>query len=67
MCEWLLDMWDSYRHIHASGGADSSSVDVTLLPGWAYARALALRAQEDNKNDSVCTSFYALKHFLMHT
>jgi hypothetical protein len=54
MGEWLLDVWDA----HAQRLSDTEKkwrgrINVTALPGWAYARALILRTQEDTKKGSV--------------
>lgn len=54
MHEWLLSLWDLHE-AEASKGSDAGDVwerfNVTVLPGWSYARALALRATEDAKKE----------------
>ncbi|KAF7979523.1 hypothetical protein HWV62_42100 [Athelia sp. TMB] len=50
---WLLEMWDLFDGDALSGVEGRGKVNVTCLPGWAYSRALALRAQEDAKKDQV--------------
>lgn len=52
MGQWLLDVWDHYDGWWHEG-QHRSRADVSVLPGWAYARALALRASEDAKKDKV--------------
>jgi hypothetical protein len=62
---WMLELWDLHA-ARAPTSASSSSgtakksngnsrINVTALPGWAYARALALRAKEDGEKDKVGT------------
>jgi hypothetical protein len=53
---WALDLWAA--HAARTGSAYVGRMNVTALPGWAYARALALRMTEDTEKDavgSVCT------------
>ena len=48
MTQWLLDVWDFFSKV----GNDESfrkRVRPTVLPGWAYARALALFTEEQSK------------------
>lgn len=52
MGQWLLDVWDLQDGL-AKEEAYLRRANVSLLPGWAYARALALRAKEDAKKDKV--------------
>lgn len=47
--QWLLDMWNAYGE--KSMAADSKRFNVRSLPGWAYARALALFTIENTKHD----------------
>ncbi|KAF9501695.1 DUF654-domain-containing protein [Pleurotus eryngii] len=57
MGSWLLEMYD----LHASKtnsspessktGRQSARLNPTVLPGWLYARALALRYDEDARKD----------------
>lgn len=50
MGQWLLDVWD---YFNAASGRYRPRLDPSVLPGWAYARALAMRAQEDSRKDTV--------------
>ncbi|KAF7290783.1 hypothetical protein MIND_01319200 [Mycena indigotica] len=43
MTEWLVEMFDFYATCRASSQTKDARVDPSLLPGWSYARALALR------------------------
>lgn len=58
MHKWLLEVWDLFAK-QVSSGEDifRGRVQVTILPGWAYARALALRIDEDTKGDKVRWSY----------
>ncbi|KIK76554.1 hypothetical protein PAXRUDRAFT_835310 [Paxillus rubicundulus Ve08.2h10] len=49
MGDWLLDVWEVYQ-----GRASDDSegyLDPSVLPGWAYARALLLKTKEKEKKD----------------
>ena len=52
MGQWLLDLWDHFDESWQEG-QHRNRVNVSVLPGWAYARALALRAREDATKDKV--------------
>lgn len=52
MGAWLLEMWELFDGF-AQDKSRKNRVNVNFLPGWAYAKALALRAQEDAKKDKV--------------
>jgi hypothetical protein len=43
MAQWLLDVWDHYDEKWAKHASERTRVNATYFPGWAYARALALR------------------------
>lgn len=46
MHDWLLSVWD----LHASERGRNelkNCFNVTDLPGWSFARSLALRSKED--------------------
>lgn len=52
MLDWFLEIWDIFeaKRIAASekvGGPVDEKMDPSVLPGWAYARALALWLKED--------------------
>ena len=55
---WLLEMWDLFDGDAFGGEGGRGRVNVSCLPGWAYSRALALRAQEDAKKDKVTMPVY---------
>jgi hypothetical protein len=52
MGQWLLDIWD-YFNKWWQEDQHRNRVNVSVLPGWTYARALALRAKEDAEKDKV--------------
>ncbi|TDL17622.1 DUF654-domain-containing protein, partial [Rickenella mellea] len=45
MHDWMLDMWTLDAGVKTE--SLGKSFNVTALPGWAYGRALALRAKEE--------------------
>ena len=52
MEKWLLELWDLHDRWASEDKLEETEkwlgrFNVTALPGWAFARALALRAQED--------------------
>lgn len=58
MGSWLLEMYD----LHASNNSSitkagtqqqNGRLNPTVLPGWLYARALALRYDEESRKDKV--------------
>lgn len=49
MHQWLLDLWDTQCQLSATEW--QGRAHVRALPGWAYARALALFVQEEEKKD----------------
>ena len=51
MHDWLLDVWDA--QCHASNDEWRGRMHVRALPGWAYARALALFIREEARKDQV--------------
>lgn len=46
MQQWLLDMWDAQSQFQEDEW--KGRPHVKALPGWAYARALALYIQEES-------------------
>ncbi|KAK7053756.1 transcriptional repressor TCF25-domain-containing protein [Favolaschia claudopus] len=44
MTQWLLDMFDLYATRRNTTQTKDARVDPSLLPGWSYSRALALRS-----------------------
>jgi hypothetical protein len=53
MVQWLLDVFDHFSLLRKNGQHHKGRIDPSLLPGWVYARALALRISEDDKKDKV--------------
>ncbi|KIJ58856.1 hypothetical protein HYDPIDRAFT_163022, partial [Hydnomerulius pinastri MD-312] len=49
MGDWLLDVWNVYQ----GGKVEETEgcMDPSVLPGWAYARALLLRGKEKERRD----------------
>ncbi|KIJ58792.1 hypothetical protein HYDPIDRAFT_44335 [Hydnomerulius pinastri MD-312] len=49
MGDWLLNVWNVYQ----GGKVEETEgcVDPSVLPGWAYARALLLRGKEKERKD----------------
>ena len=52
MHDWLLELWDAQCSLPEDAWA--GRMHVRGLPGWAYARALALFTKEESKHDTVC-------------
>jgi hypothetical protein len=58
MHQWLLDMCDTFSDLSLSGdNGKDARLNPCILPGWAYARALALRLTEDVTKEKVRTLF----------
>lgn len=58
MTQWLLDVWDFFSKSSDDGGF-RNRLRPTVLPGWAYARALALFTEEESKKQAcvvLCSS-----------
>ncbi|KAF9457388.1 transcriptional repressor TCF25-domain-containing protein [Collybia nuda] len=55
MNQWLLDIYELFvkQRVQRSYAKDAKDMrmDPSVLPGWAYARALALRSIENSKKD----------------
>lgn len=49
MEQWLLETWDFFT----TNGPFSNRMQPNFLPGWTYARALALFITEQKKGDKV--------------
>ncbi|KIM42652.1 hypothetical protein M413DRAFT_444337 [Hebeloma cylindrosporum] len=63
MSSWLVDVFDTFgeRRVNNTVKPDAR-LDPSLLPGWAYSRALALKVSEDATKDKDHTkSTLALK------
>ena len=56
MSEWLISMWDVWQALYNEDPKSftGSRADIGILPGWRWARALALRTIEEQSGDTVC-------------
>lgn len=54
MARWLIDVYDIFDSRRES--SKDNRLNPTLLPGWVYSRALALRTLEDDSNHSPSTA-----------
>ncbi|EIW81729.1 DUF654-domain-containing protein [Coniophora puteana RWD-64-598 SS2] len=56
MGDWLLDVYDAYASMYAKSKAQDKDktdrVDPSVLPGWMYARSLAIRVREGGKENT---------------
>jgi len=48
MSQWLFDSFDHFAGLRESGKHRKARIDPSLLPGWVYTRALAMRIEEDS-------------------
>lgn len=46
MGDWLLNVWEVYQSRHDAIEDGGEYLDPSVLPGWAFARALLLRMEE---------------------
>ena len=53
MAPWLLEVYHWFTQRRQRRGQVDGRMDPSVLPGWAYARALALRIGEDARKDGV--------------
>ncbi|KDQ27547.1 hypothetical protein PLEOSDRAFT_1056068 [Pleurotus ostreatus PC15] len=58
MGSWLLEMYDLHALNNSSSSKEKTQqqngrLNPTVLPGWLYARALALRYDEDSRKDKM--------------
>lgn len=55
MNEWLIEMWDVWQKLVDEDPKSFSAAraDIRVLPGWMWARALALRNIEEQAGDHV--------------
>ncbi|KAF8582034.1 DUF654-domain-containing protein [Ramaria rubella] len=58
--DWLLDLWDAYAKMDVDREGEVR-FDVTILPGWCWARALALFEKEGELDEEHRESTQALK------
>ncbi|KAJ7705831.1 transcriptional repressor TCF25-domain-containing protein [Mycena olivaceomarginata] len=56
MGQWLLDMLDLYSTRRNRPQTKDARADPSLLPGWSYARALALRTAGKSKDPTAGTA-----------
>ncbi|CAK5280023.1 unnamed protein product [Mycena citricolor] len=56
MGQWLLDMFELYATRRKQVQTQDARVDPSLLPGWSYARALAIRTAGKAKDSSAGTA-----------
>ncbi|KAJ7775719.1 transcriptional repressor TCF25-domain-containing protein [Mycena maculata] len=56
MGQWLLDVFDLYSARRIQPQTKDARADPSLLPGWSYARALALRTAEKSKDPTAGTA-----------
>lgn len=62
MHEWVLDLWKLHDEKALIENEEfGHRFNVTALPGWAFARALALRATEIAKKSEVSSLYASLK------
>jgi hypothetical protein len=58
MPSWLVDVFDIFAERRADNQDKADArLDPSLLPGWAYARALALKISENATKDKVRAAF----------
>jgi hypothetical protein len=65
MHSWLLSFFDMFLPVTSKASSPdtelrSDAVTVCALPGWAYARALALKAEGDDHASQVRSYFFPL-------
>ena len=56
MTNWILDLWEFFEEWKSNDDNAKvlkGRVNPCFLPGWCYARALALRIKEDATKDDV--------------
>ncbi|KAF9037062.1 transcriptional repressor TCF25-domain-containing protein [Panaeolus papilionaceus] len=51
MSQWLLDMFEVFDVRRSNASTSDARLDPTFLPGWAYAKALALRNLEETSKE----------------
>ncbi|KAH7916643.1 transcriptional repressor TCF25-domain-containing protein [Hygrophoropsis aurantiaca] len=67
MGSWLLDVWNEFdNRARSKQNIHSDCLDPSALPGWAFARALVLRARESSdKSQTAGSSTDALKQAIL--
>lgn len=65
MSQWVLDVWNFFSKVSDDDGF-RNRLRPTVLPGWAYSRALALYLDEEAKGRvrlfSCALRYNAYKH-----
>ncbi|KNZ76229.1 Transcription factor 25 [Termitomyces sp. J132] len=61
MGEWLVDLFEYHDQVREGKAKEMRKMDPSLLPGWAYARALVLRVAEGDKANDTSPSAKALE------
>ncbi|KAJ7618505.1 transcriptional repressor TCF25-domain-containing protein [Roridomyces roridus] len=56
MAQWLLDMFDLYAARRSQPITKDARADPSILPGWSYARALAIRLNGKSKDSTAGTA-----------
>lgn len=51
MNQWLLDVYDNFSSRRKNRPPNDTRADPSVLPGWAYSRALAMWMVEDARKD----------------
>ncbi|TFY53061.1 hypothetical protein EVJ58_g9660 [Rhodofomes roseus] len=64
MGQWLLDVWDFFSQVGDDDGF-RNRLRPTVLPGWAYSRALALYSDEEAKGLDHAASTSALEEAIL--
>ncbi|KAF7305287.1 hypothetical protein HMN09_00779900 [Mycena chlorophos] len=63
MTDWLLELFELYAARRNSSFTKDARVDPSLLPGWSYARALALRKKDPDPEASTKALVEAIRSF----
>ncbi|KAJ6615494.1 transcriptional repressor TCF25-domain-containing protein [Mycena sp. CBHHK59/15] len=63
MGQWLLDMFDLFTARRMKPQTKDARADPSLLPGWLYARALALRTNTKDATASTAALVEAIRSF----
>ncbi|KZT13227.1 DUF654-domain-containing protein [Laetiporus sulphureus 93-53] len=64
MGQWLLDLWEFFTS-QAGAGILQNRLQATAVPGWSYARALALWMRENDKGEGHEPSTQALQDAIL--
>lgn len=55
--DWLLKVWSVYEEM----GMEENQINVTLMPGWNWSKALALFEQEGDRDSVHYFEFFSLQ------